>query len=217
MPGERLRRFFADVPDPEGEQEPRASLDLLLSISSIRLAADFSPQRSSSTRSVRLEVVDRRDVGEQARGHELIDELLAEPLDVHGAPPAEVAQGLPHDGRTRRVHAARRDLALFPDDRVAADGALLGHLERRRVRGPLFEDHAHDLRDDVAALLDDDGVSDAHVLAREVLVVVERRPLDRRPARRTGSKCATGVSVPVRPTLTPMSRTTVVASSAGYL
>ena len=73
-------------------------------------------------------------------------------------------------GFTQRV-------ATSPSSRTTGSpqtGQRLGHLERLGARGPLLEDHAHDLRDDVAALLDDDGVADADVLAREVLVVVER-------------------------------------------
>ena len=47
--------------------------------------------------------------------------------------------------------------------------------------GRCLEEDAGHLRDDVARLLDGDGVADADVLAREVLVVVEGRAADGRP------------------------------------
>src|SRR5262245_59809243 len=89
-----------------------------------------------------------------------------------------MAQCFPDDRGAGRVDASRRDLAFLPDDGIAADGTAAPHYERRRVFGPFLEDHADDLWDHVAALLDDDGVSDADVLPREVLVVVKRRAFD---------------------------------------
>src|SRR5215471_4409313 len=91
-----------------------------------------------------------------------------------------MAQRLADDRRAGGVDAARRYLALLADDGVAADRAARRHRERRRAGRALLEQHANDLRDHVAALLDDDRVADADVLPREVLVVVERRALDRR-------------------------------------
>ena len=215
---QRLRRLLADVADPEREEQARRVVALALLDLGDQVRRRLLAPALELDEVRRLQVVDRGHVRQQSRRHELVDELLAEPLDVHRAPAAEVPQGLAHDGRAGRVDAARRDLALLADDRVAADRAVRRHPERRRALRPLLEDHAHDLRDDVAALLDDDGVADAHVLAREVLVVVERRPLDRRARRAGPARSARPASAfPVRPTLTPISRTTVVASSAGYL
>ncbi len=83
-----------------------------------------------------------------------------------------------HAGLTHRS-------ATSPSSRTtgsAADRAPGRHLERRRAGGPLLREHAHHFRDDVAALLDDDGVAHPHVLAGEILVIVQGRPLDGRPA-----------------------------------
>ena len=52
-------------------------------------------------------------------------------------------------------------------------------------------------------------------LTSEALCRVARLTVD--PATRTGSMNANGVTRPVRPTLTRMSRRTVWASSGGYL
>ena len=83
---------------------------------------------------------------------------------------------------------------------------------RRLSTGP------DDLRDDVAGALDDHRVADADVLAADVVLVVQRRQLHgacRR--RRTGSSTAKGLSLPVRPTLTSMSSSFVVACVGGNL
>src|ERR1044071_7054145 len=142
--------------------------------------------------------------------------------------------------------------------RLAARRARLGDGELLRVGLAFVLQHVDDFRDDVAAFFDDDRVADAHVLARELVEVVQRRVHDLRaadahgielrdrrdgagasdiqvdvaddrlrgfgrilerdrPARRTGSNSATGVTVPVRPTYKLMLRTIVCAASGGYL
>src|SRR5712692_5840959 len=131
-----------------------------------------------------LDLIDRRDVSQEAFPHELIHELLAQTLDVHRPPAAEVPQGLADDSRARGIDAAGRDLPLLARDRIAADGTPGRHLEGRRPGWTLVQKDTDDLRDDISSLLDHDRVADADVLAREILVVVQRRPLDRRPGQR---------------------------------
>ena len=86
--------------------------------------------------------------------------------------------------RTTAGHAGfTQRSATSPGSRTAGSpqtGQRLGMTYGGALRGPLLEHHAHDLGDDVAPLLDDDGVPDADVLSRQVLVVVERGALDRR-------------------------------------
>ena len=63
-----------------------------------------------------------------------------------------------------------------------------------------------DLRDHVSGALDRDGVADAHVLARDLVLVVQVAFCTTTPPTVTGSSLATGVSAPVRPTWISMSR-----------
>ena len=70
------------------------------------------------------------------------------------------------------------------DQLRAAGGALGRHDEDPLVAVPLLGQRRHDLGDHVAGPLHDDAVADAQVLAGDVLLVVEGRELDRRPADR---------------------------------
>ena len=53
-------------------------------------------------------------------------------------------------------------------------------------RGPLLQDDAHDLRDDVAGALDHHRIADAHILARDLVFVVQRGVLHHDAADRDG-------------------------------
>ncbi len=56
----------------------------------------------------------------------------------------------------------------------------------------LLLDHPHDLRNDVAGALDDDRVADAHVLARDLVFIVQRRVLHHDAADRHGLELGDG-------------------------
>src|SRR5690606_27087725 len=116
---------------------------------------------------------------------QLIDELLAEAVDVEGAATREMPQVVLELGRTVEVRAARDRLALESHRLGVADGAT-----RRQERAhervalgdrlpPPVESDADDLRDDVARPLDHDAVPDPDVLAVELVLVVERRARNR--------------------------------------
>ncbi len=91
------------------------------------------------------------DVGrrvDESRIHQLIDQLLAQALDVHRAAAREMQQRLLALGRAEEpTGAARNRLVSEADDRRAAFGALGRHHEGLRVlraafraaRGPLPE------------------------------------------------------------------------------
>ena len=131
-----------------------------------------------------LELGERRDaqlVDVGRRVHEaavdqLIDQLVAQALDIHRAPAGEMQQRLL---ALRRAHqparAARDRLVGQPHHRRAAFRAARGHHESPRPGRPLLGQHAHDLRNDVAGAAHDDGVADAHVLAPDLVLVVQRR------------------------------------------
>ena len=60
---------------------------------------------------------------------------------------------------------------------LSQTGQTGGKHERLRVRRALLQDHAEDLRDHVAGALHNHGVADAHVLAGDLVLVVQRRIL----------------------------------------
>ena len=80
-----------------------------------------------------VEVVEIGEVAHQAALDQLVDQLLAEPLDVHRAARPEEAQRLLDARRAGDVQAAIGDLVLLPDDVGAADGAVRRHAERLLV------------------------------------------------------------------------------------
>jgi hypothetical protein len=80
-----------------------------------------------------------------------------------------------------------------------------------------LDDRPDDLGDDVAGLAQDHHVTDEHAFAPNLLRVVQRGHAHGRPDTSTGSITPYGVTRPVRPTLTRMSRSLVLTSSGGYL
>src|SRR5205814_1469902 len=57
---------------------------------------------------------------------------------------------------------------------AAADRTDLRHLVRLRPLGPALQNHAYQLRYDVAGALHHDGVTDPHILARDLVLIVHR-------------------------------------------
>ncbi len=181
---ERLRHGLADVPDPERDQQARQR----------RASGAFEGRDQVGRRfgthpfeSGHRFLVEREDVGQAPHElgvDELVDELLAETVDVEGTATREVAQVVLPLCPAVEVRASRDGLALEPHGRGRADGTL------RRQRLPLdrspsgegfvasVEANAHDLRDHVARALDHDAVAYADVLAVDLVLVVERRVRD---------------------------------------
>ena len=118
---------------------------------------------------------------DQAFLEEQLDLLVAEPLDVEGVARAEMLETL---DRLRRADemagAAAHDVGFagllvdLAQRRRAADGT--GLPGRRRASHPparLSSDDLEDLRNDVARALHHDRVADAHVLAGDLVLVVQ--------------------------------------------
>src|SRR5205823_1611829 len=122
------------------------------------------------------------DVTHEPLLDELVDELLAEALDVHGAARAEEAELLLQLGRAGEPDAAVGHLALGAHDLRAAHRAGGRHAEALLAALPPLGHHLHDVRDHVARALEEDGVADADVLALDLVHVVERRVADGHPA-----------------------------------
>ena len=87
--------------------------------------------------------------------------------------------------RTAANNVGRAPVLVGFAHRMAAahrtDGRELEGLCRFR---PLLENNFDDLRDDVAGALHDDGIADADVLARDLVLVVQRRVRDDNAADR---------------------------------
>ena len=132
----------------------------------------------------RSRACEREDVGrrlDQPVVEEGLDLLLAQPLDVEGVARDEMLQALDPLRRADEAAGAAAhhvDLAGLLVDLahgVAAAGrAAVGKLVGLGALRALLRHDADDLRDDVAGALHDHGVADAHVLARDLVLVVQR-------------------------------------------
>ena len=129
---------------------------------------------------LRRQVIEVREVAHEALLDELIDERLAEPLDVHGGARREVLEAPAQPRRARRVLAAPHDLLGVAAQLAPAHRARRRHHPGLGIARPKRQDRRDDLRDDVAALFEHDGVAFADVLARDVFRVVQRRHRDGR-------------------------------------
>ena len=89
---------------------------------------------------------------------------------------------LQHDRRAALVDASERDLLLEAMKRLPADRTFLRRLHFSCAARPLVGEHVDDFRNDVATLFHQDRVADTHVLARQLVEVVQRRVDDLRPA-----------------------------------
>ena len=155
----------------------------------------------------------------EARVDQLIDELVAQALDVHRAPAREMQQRLLALRGTEEAAGAARDrLVGKAHDRGAALRAMAS---ASRTRG----------RPRAASRDDDRRTSGITSPARRTITVSPMRTSLRRissslcsvalvtvtPPTNTGSSRATGVMAPVRPTCTSMPTSSVCISSGGKL
>ena len=165
---------------PSANRKRGSVVCLLRSSASTRFAADFSPMRSSPASSSAVSAYRSAGVVDPARLDELLDQLVAQPLDVHRAARGEMPQRLCRcAGRRARRSSARRPRPRRASTCEPQTGQRAGSSTRRAsARAPLRH-HAHDLGNHVARAAHDHGVADPHVLARELVHVVQRRVADR--------------------------------------
>ena len=141
--------------------------------------ADFSPIRSSV--SIRAGVRSNRSAGvlHPVALHQLIDELVAEPLNIERAARGEVLDLLLALRRAAPAAGAARDgLIGFTHHRRAAHRTALRQLDERRARDPPLRQHPHHLGNHVPGAADHHGVARPHVLARHLIHVVQGRVAD---------------------------------------
>ena len=124
------------------------------------------------------ELVEVRDIVDQAGGDHLVDDFVAQAVDVHAAAAHPVKQALLELRGAVDGDAAVGDLAVLVDHGAAAHGADLGHVPVDRIGRALIEHRAHDLGDYVACLVHDDGVALAHVFATDLVDIVQRGARD---------------------------------------
>ena len=239
--GQRARRRGADVADRQRHEDAPERLLLGLTRGCRRASAPLA----DSTRPVDDGILGvgllRRPRVERARGRCPAAVEAEQGRLVSRGPRTRAGRPRPpsRGPRCRRRRARRRPnsrsrswlgqdralghrMSLSPSFSEASVGAA-----RRAVRrhdelalGAVaqVDDRPEDLGDDVAGLAQHDGVADEHALALDLVRVVQRghrSTVD--PATMTGSMTPNGVTRPVRPTLTWMSRSLVLTSSGGYL
>src|SRR5690606_22110608 len=118
---------------------------------------------------------------------------FAEALDVEGAAADEMLEALDDLGvADQAAGAAALHLVPLAHGFGAADGADGGEDVRDGAVGTQGFDHADDLGDDVAGALQDDGVADAHVLAGDLVLVVQGGVADHDAADGDGMQARDG-------------------------
>ena len=156
-----------------------ALLDALFAV-----GAGVHAARVQASDVVDRELVEVCDIVDQAGGDHLVDDLVAQAVDVHAAAAHPMEQTLLELCGAVDRYAAVGHLAILVDHGAAAHGTDLGHLPVNAVGRALVEHGAHDLRDYVARLVHDDGVTLAHVLAADLVDVVQRCARDGRAGNR---------------------------------
>ena len=117
MAGEQHRRPLADEPDAEAVEKPAQLPGLAGFDLQEQVVGRFVGHALESDQLVAAlaQVIEVGEVAHEALLEELVDEHVAEPLDVHRVAPREVAQPLLDLRRAGRVRAAPVDLALGLD------------------------------------------------------------------------------------------------------
>mgnify|MGYP000125443486 CR=1 FL=1 len=113
------------------------------------------------------------------RVHKLIDQLVAQSFDVHRTSAGEVQQGLLALRRAEQPAGAARHRLVLAAHHVRAahrtGGEPVEQHETRQFAAAALQDRRHHLGDHVACTAHDHPVADAHVLAVELVLVVQRR------------------------------------------
>ncbi len=117
-----------------------------------------------------------RDVLYQACVHELVHNLVAQPINIHRVPPRKMENGFFSLRRTSRIHAAVGHFSFNVMNRAATFRALFGHA-KRLARLPFFRHFQH-MRDHFAGALDQHGVANLQAQPLDFIHVVERGTAD---------------------------------------
>ena len=158
--GQHLRVAAADVADIEPDQEsPQRLLPRLFDPLEQVVDRLFShPLQFQELVAAIHEAVQVGNAPDEPGRRQLLHQLVAQPLDVHGAARRVVVQRLAKAARAIGIGTADVDAVFVAHDWRFALGAVLG-----KVEGPLravatMQFDADDVRDHLARLLDDDPI-----------------------------------------------------------
>src|SRR2546422_692327 len=176
--GEELRHALAHEPDTEGVQQARQPPRPRPVDGPHQVLGGLVAEALEVGESVDGESVKVGEVFHQPPVDELLDDLLAEVLDVHRAARAAMTQPLLELGRAAAVHAPPVRFALGTEGDAATRGAARGKCEDLGAGGALGGDDLDDVGDHVAGALDEDRVADADVLPTDLVLVVQAHVAD---------------------------------------
>src|SRR5271155_1698595 len=170
QPPRRLPHFRnAERIDEALERDPPTLVDRGHQIA----GAEFAPALSLGD-DLRIEAEDIARLADQPVPPKTGDVLFAEPFDVEAIARHERREPLDGlRGTDRPAGAAPRALPRLAHRKAAADRAVVGKLVGHCVLWPTVEHDRDDLRDHVTGPLYDNGVADAHVLALDLVLVVQ--------------------------------------------
>src|SRR6266550_4468353 len=117
---------------------------------------------------------------------QLLDQFLAQAFDIHGAARAKKFQTLFELRWTGDTNATIGGFAFFAEYFRAANGTVVRHDELSFSAGAFLFEHLHNVRDNIAGALDDDGVADADIFAFDLVHVMQRSAFDHHAADRHG-------------------------------
>src|SRR5256884_1757825 len=120
--------------------------------------------------------VQTRNILQQPLVHELVHNLLPQPVNVHGVPPRVMQNRFFPLRRARRIHTAVRHFPFHVMNGAPAFRAILRHMERLPVFPRLH--HLQHVRNHFAGPLDQHRVANLHAQPLDFIHVVERRTAD---------------------------------------
>ena len=124
-------------------------------------------------------IVEICHVAEQPLLDHTVNQLIAQPVNVHRTAATPVDEALGGLRGAVDGNAAICHLSFLPHDQRTAARAMRGHLPEgpRRMGKVLFarKSRPHDLRDHVTGLVNHDRIADTHVLASDLVDVVQSR------------------------------------------
>src|SRR5690606_32275619 len=120
------------------------------------------------------EVKDISRNDDQTAVDQLVHDLFSQRIDIEAFLGNEVIDLFARLARTRNIRATVNGFAFGTNEFGIADGAALGEMYFFFFAGAKVREHLDHFGDDIASLVDDDGVTDAHVFTVDLVFVVER-------------------------------------------
>ncbi len=164
----------------------------------IRLRADSSPQPSRAAMSASWSARRKMSAGPRTRPSAWNSRTVLSPSPSMSKAPREtkwISRSSVWAAQVRPPVQRRTTSPGGAHGKAAADRAVIRGDERLGTGGAALGHHRDDLRDHVAGALQHHGVADAHILAGDLVLVVQRRArdqhaadIDRRQPRHRGQR-----------------------------